>query len=249
VLTAPDGAFALDINRETDQGLLELLPSLNLPSYRFRAEVRHNRTATTNGVVGLYFLHEIHNTAAGMEHWFCTLEFSDLLDDRERLPILKGNSLYLMVRGHRVPVIEPGYGPTAHAGQLCFPPSKPKAGLEPWHSLVVEVTPQGVRAFLDDVPVIANIPVVGASIPGLMGSPLGQGPLLATATLYPGRPVKVDWVSFTKLQKKAGNLLKKNLPPADFRPVFDPRGPLGLYVYQASASFRLVVVEPLDEDK
>jgi tRNA A-37 threonylcarbamoyl transferase component Bud32 len=65
---------------------------------------------------------------------------------------------------------------------------------------------------------------------------------------WENRPIDKNPIGRDKLQKRAAFELKQRAPPAGIAPVFDPREALGLYVCQASASFRRVVVEPLDED-
>jgi hypothetical protein len=62
-----------------------------------------------------------------------------------------------------------------------------------------------------------------------------------------GKVLAAQWVDYTERMLSAAPTLSPPAPyPRDLRPAFNPRGPLGLYVYQSSASFRDVVVEPLN---
>ena len=73
-----------------------------------------------------------------------------------------------------------------------------------------------------------------------------------------GISVRVFWDDLGKprgtlsrdyLLKCARELVTDSRPPAGVNPEFSPREALGLYVYSASASFRRVIVEPLNEQE
>jgi serine/threonine protein kinase len=94
----PEGEFSI---QNWEYGLLELLPNSRFESYRFRAEVRHERQGHLNSRVGIYFGHSQFTDDAVASHVFCTVSYNDLSDmvvenDKVRLA---GNPLYF--RAHR----------------------------------------------------------------------------------------------------------------------------------------------------
>jgi serine/threonine-protein kinase len=220
--TAEDGALGLEAGGANERALMELADRVGAPSFRFAAEVRHNRTASKDGYLGLYFGREAWATEQGTEHFFCALEFNDLRDEPAIPPPQRpvppgphwGNMLRLSLVRYRDPV--PSRGDCNYSKRVWdadFRPATPETGAEPWHRLAVEVTPEEVRLFWDNE-----------------RQPRGRVP----------RAV---------LDARAGQLCQAWPPPEGIRPTFPPDGGLGLCLSQASGSFRNVVLTPLAENE
>src|SRR5258708_31796934 len=73
--------------------LLELLPSIPCPRYRYRAQVRH--VDGREGEVGIYFASSTHSSVDGSSvHGFSSFSFNDLTLPFGRLPA-EGNEASL----------------------------------------------------------------------------------------------------------------------------------------------------------
>jgi hypothetical protein len=65
-----------------------------------------------------------------------------------------------------------------------------------------------------------------------------------------GKVLTAQWADCTERMLTTSRTLNPPAPyPPDLRPVFNPRGSLGLFVYQSSASFQDVVIEPLNRSE
>jgi serine/threonine protein kinase len=137
ILESPDGMFSI---QHWEFGLVELLPDPSLESYRFSAEVRHEREPLHEGKVGLYFFHSEHPDGATSAHFYCTLAFNDLADQVHG--ILGQNPVQLEL--HRQP--PKGFHELAQilSPRFTFAPAKIVGKTGPWRRIAVEVRPQSV---------------------------------------------------------------------------------------------------------
>jgi hypothetical protein len=141
---ADDPAFCLRMLGTI--GLLELLPDVPCPSYRFQAEVRHD-SAATPGDVGVYFAHATERTERGNVECLCALTFNDR-EAHHKSPQGQLGSL-VRLRAYRV---GPGAASVQGAPNLqkhFLPAVRGQPGHKPWHQLALEVTPDQVEAFWD----------------------------------------------------------------------------------------------------
>jgi eukaryotic-like serine/threonine-protein kinase len=156
---ASDGAFSL---HSWTLALVELVRDPQRDSYRIRAEVRHEE-GKEPGQVGLYFAHRCFQAGPDLVHYFGYLAFDDINDVRDlyvraysalpdipKPPPPKGNPVFLMpylyAAGEQNRDWEHGIF-TPRPEVFFFPAG---GGGGPWHSLVVEVRPDGVNGFWDD---------------------------------------------------------------------------------------------------
>jgi serine/threonine protein kinase len=145
IAAAPDGAFSV---QHWEFGLVELLPDPRLPSYRFSAEVRHERQSNRECRVGIYFAHSEHADGETVAHFQLNFAFNDLVD--VGFPgangVDPGNPAGL--EAHRQPpagLTHPVYCfPDAVA---CFVPASPIGALGPWRRIAVEVRPETIKVF------------------------------------------------------------------------------------------------------
>jgi hypothetical protein len=136
-----DGAFTLSA---TSFSMLELYPSPG-HGYQFSAEVRDNESAQT-GQAGIYFGHSAQVTDRGEEHCFCALTFSNhaetvLVDGGPR-----SVSAELRVWRCRSNADYTDYGAVT---AFILPPGSPAAAPGRWHSLAVELRPDGLTVAWD----------------------------------------------------------------------------------------------------
>ncbi len=227
----PDATFNVDTWGRT---IVELLHSPRRDHYRFQVDLRQDRS-DFQGDLGIYVARCEHNTSGGVVHQFAALSYYDLRSDREQWrqhlqagdfqkvrqppPRPKGNRARLEPRLYADGPLRPWEPGFSTGPALIFTPTAPN---EPtWRTLVLEVTATGIRGWWGDEP----------------GSALSfVGELSATAL-----------VEGTKAYLEVRQRLQADDPHFHgLQPRFAPRGGLGLYVHQGSASFRHVVVEPLD---
>jgi serine/threonine-protein kinase len=182
--------------------LLELVRDPQWPSYRLRAEVRHVESHQ-HGDVGLFLAHHEHHAAQGVVHQMVRLSFQDIQPGTPiRLaPYIRGDGgdrpLDLAIEGVSNNLnVAPGFRRTT------------------WRKLVVEVTPNTVRAFWEGDQPIGTIPV--------------KDIVRHTADVLKKRQALVPEKLWEKISK------------GDFA----ARGSLGLFVNRGSAAFRSVVIEP-----
>jgi serine/threonine-protein kinase len=224
---APDSACSL---HTWTRSLLELVRDPQLETYRFRVEVRHEKS-NQPGNVGLYFAHRTFQAGPDVVHYYGWLAFDDINDERVTFknavpnmpnpqPAPTGNPVFLRPEFYSVGAQGedwgggiPGLSPTL------FEAAGHWGG--PWRRLVVEVTPSGVRGYW------------GAKEDGKL---VEVGELTAEG-----------WVGNTQTAIATRNrLMPEDQHAQSVQPQWLPRGSLGLYLYRGSASFRRVVVEPLN---
>jgi hypothetical protein len=177
---APDGSFTV---HGWGPCLVELVRNPRRTHYRLRAKVRHDRCDSALGVVGLFFALREHPTPEGPLLIFGQLTFNGVTDVYQGLRLAKNDK---NIPIHNLPGL-PDNVPDANpvtlgpclcsldadkkptpqdlGGQLAFL-CKPTGSSETiWRSLVVEVTPNTIRAFWDDkIPVGAITPAAWDTI-------------------------------------------------------------------------------------
>jgi serine/threonine protein kinase len=204
VSRAQDGSFVLSTFRTA---LLEMLPDPRTDSYRFSAEVRQRGPADRS--VGLYVGHSTMVAGPNTLHWLCDLTFAELSDR-----IGGGGVAQLHLRCYRP---SDGAKPSRSLAFQCgggkFALGRREKGV--WHTLVLEVRPQGIRAFRDGE-------LVSDTNRWALANHLRElrhldAPELADLGFGAGHP----------------------------DPAFAPRDGLGLIVDECAASFRKVRIEPL----
>jgi serine/threonine protein kinase len=138
-------------------GLVEILPDPMLDSYRFRLAVRQDTWLTPASRAGLYCLHQVSENERGKQHHL--VELGVMEDDvtlkvsepqeaggpprRDENRRLTSVACFLRVDGKAL--IDKGQ---KQWGLLVFETDRPNpGGAEPWRELVIEVTPEQVRAF------------------------------------------------------------------------------------------------------
>jgi serine/threonine-protein kinase len=217
--TAKDGS--LSVSTWAEVALLELLPEIGGDRYRLTAQVRHFRSdKLAPSGCGLFF---VRRTAAPphADVQFCVaMHFDDIYAPEDKKPPFKRPPGHNTVRlGTRYLIDKNDY--TYLHLQLAWRGGAyflpaGPGATPPWHTLEVDVSPEAYRARWDDLP-------------------------LDTLT--------ADWSL-----RRAGATLKgyrQDLPEhsalvPDVPRGFATRGGLGLYVGFSSATFREVVVTPLD---
>jgi hypothetical protein len=154
---AEDGSF--ELSGWVDSAMT-LLKDPRIPSYRFRAQVRH-ANSINHGRVGVFFLHHDFPFQGGRGHFFYELVFNDIVSAKEnydlfiapkklRIPRPAGNAVSLTpyLLWEREDRISPGSQPGEGKQVAIFEPG----GLSRtrWRSLAVEITPKNVAIFWED---------------------------------------------------------------------------------------------------
>jgi serine/threonine-protein kinase len=196
--------------------LVELVRDPQRDRFRLRAEVRHNK-GDLQAEIGIYVAHRPYAVPAGELHHWMALFFYENRDDKKEFPAAAEN---------------PPPGNPAWVAPFVFAdrPGKPfEARL-----------PAGERLYFQ--------PELGNGVwRALMLEVTPQG----VRGFWEGREIGLlaagDYVAATTTSRDVWRKDPQLAPFVEgFEPVFAPRGSLGLYVLQGSASFRNVVVEPLD---
>ncbi len=219
----PDPPADYFLVRSRNLALVELIPDPKQDAYRFRAEVKHF-ASQGGGEVGLYVAHE---QPGNQIHQLIPFSFNDIGDPTPLwIPEPRGKTW-----------IKPALPPTpvrlipralllekskllaeanfqGREAPLCVP-SGP-IDTASWRKLVIEVTPQEVRAFWGDE-----------------GQPLDPLSLEAVA-------VSAEKTLANLRARTPDSSLGKCVHGR-----FAPRGGLGLYVFRGAAFFRRAVLEPL----
>jgi serine/threonine-protein kinase len=196
--------------------LLELVPDPGTNSYRFAAQVRHEKSDEF-GDVGLYFARRTYAGGPAPLEFFTQLAFNGVRFPDIPLPprpVLEGPlENEVLLRPHLVSDAGLKEGVSWKFFAVPGPRFEPLGESNGrWHDLEVTVTPSEVTARWD-----------------------GQAFSTRTET------VKNGLSRFMKLSPpKPGGPV-----PMGFVPIYDPRGGLGLYVYRGLASFRAVTLTPL----
>jgi serine/threonine protein kinase len=129
--------------------LLDLIRDPKNPSFRFEAQIRHERS-DASGEVGLYFLAAKSETTNGIVHSFFHLTFNDIIDSTQKLqfppikpnPMPKGNPVKFGPRlAGAIKFTLGGFSPRL------FQPAGHKGGV--WRTLRVEVVESGIRGYWD----------------------------------------------------------------------------------------------------
>jgi hypothetical protein len=163
VTTSSDGSFTL---HSWGHSLVEFVQDPQWNRFRFRAEVRHCSCAEPGhpGGVGLFVGCRTIPTSVGPLHHYCQLAFNDIVDEVKQLkerdfskairmpPFPKGNRVGLLpyLQGDR-PSGDPWDMRMGGPNPELFKPAGSGGG--PWRSLVIEVSPEAVRAFWEGLPV------------------------------------------------------------------------------------------------
>jgi hypothetical protein len=218
---ADDGTFAIHAWKF---GLLELVRNPGLERYRIQADVRHLVSGVGYGSVGIYFTHQLYPTPADPFHRFAHLFFDDINDVR-------------MVQAGLPKLARPPPPPTGNRVSLVFRlyrdgnqdsywdneiDNQGKAlfqanglGGGPWRSLTILVTPDEIEARW------GQSELVGRLLPSKLAAKTNQ----AIHKMRQTRPLDPSLVPVTL--------------------AFSSKGSMGLCVYNSTASFRNVLIEPL----
>jgi serine/threonine-protein kinase len=215
---APDGTFA--VHSSASLALLELLREPRQPRFRLRAEVRHTGSNEW-GAVGLYFAHATFPSAGGPVHHFGALTYNDIRDEKAFWEAKFAN---ILPEKDAPPGNQILIGPHLYALGGTLP----------------EVTLPRLRDFFKPKGLGGDwrqlvVEVTPEGVEGFLdGKPVGKLPASR-------------WEEETQdavASKRASD------PNASWfqglGPAYSPGGGVGLYVYRGSASFRRVVVGPLD---
>jgi serine/threonine-protein kinase len=219
-----DGTFTVHAWRF---GLLELVRDPGRARYRFRAEVRHLRCDIGLSHVGIFCTHREDATVAGPVHRFTHLAFNDILDERD---------LHAEATKKSPQPLPPPAGNTVSLFYRLYRRGGPDTR---WDRVIDS---RDAELFQPAGPVggpwrILNIRVTPERIEARWGDEERVGELLSAEL-----PVKA--LQQLKLMRKL-RPLDHSLDAMD--PAVFSRGSLGLSVYNGSASFRNVTIEPLGE--
>jgi eukaryotic-like serine/threonine-protein kinase len=201
--------------------LLELVRDPQTESYRLTAEVRHEASANY-GEVGLYLAHRETSTPAGTVHQFIQLSFNgiDQSGAEKMVNQLRGlnkpplpNPVDLQMRffaeGGRRGLWD---SRISGASRRLFVPNQNAE--RTWRKLVLEVTPQEIRAYWEGDQLV--------------------GPLAFAKISQQTEAV----LASVRSQESFGPLAQS------VRADFPPRGGMGLYVFHGCAAFRAVELTP-----
>jgi serine/threonine-protein kinase len=137
-------------------GLVEFLPRLTVSQYRLHAELQHDRTRfgpVGDGGVGVIFSHRYAPSPDGEQHLIAAVALNDW-DHRSRGGKLQSRAMLQMAWYLDTPT--DGQSPFKH--RMGYPPNQTAWYPSPagpdgiLHTLVIDVNPQGITAFLGDSP-------------------------------------------------------------------------------------------------
>jgi tRNA A-37 threonylcarbamoyl transferase component Bud32 len=119
-------------------------------SYRFSAEIRHERSLRLSEV-GLYFAHSKLNTSEGWQHCYAVFAFNDL---EANFPHPNGGQKVSRAVCHLRRIPESGRGGSSHDNIVAyFPPARSlQPAPLPWRRLAVEARPTGFDLFWEKNP-------------------------------------------------------------------------------------------------
>jgi serine/threonine-protein kinase len=222
VATEPDGTFTVHCSASV--ALVELVRDPRQARFRLRAEVRHD-VSGDGGKVGVYFGRHPCPTAGGPVHHFGALTYNDIRDEVERFHL------------HFAPNLEPGT-PAPPGNKIDLGPHLyARGGGAPWEQTFV-----GSRGYLTRGGAVKGRwrPLAVVVTPDGVEAVLDGWPVAALAA-----------ARWDKLVRGSVASLRDSFPDQPYAqgldPAYSPGGGLGLYVERSSASFRRVVVEPLDK--
>jgi serine/threonine-protein kinase len=217
-----DGTFTLN---SWQIGLLELAPDPQWPHYRFRALVRHDKGASRSDI-GIYVAHHPHAHPAGVVHQFVALTFYDIEDEIKKWNALVENPL-------RIQPPRPEGNPAMLDPHL-YAEREPVpfiSGIYLGPRAYFEPAGTGSKEWRE-----LTVEVTPAGVLGFWGD-RAMGMLTAK-----------ELVDYTNEHLKE---TRKTNPEDPFvhglTPLYAPRGGLGLYVHNGTASFRYVAIEPLED--
>ncbi len=219
----PDGFFTIHTRGQT---LLELVRDPHRERFRIRAALRHDHPVILFGSLGLYVARRAHATDGGVVHHFAAMTFYDLRDDRDDWDMRR-----------EVWKKHPNPPPRPPGNMVALDPHLYSDGTgESWEP---GIPIGGARRFFDPAGFSGGVwrelalEVTPEGVRGFWGGE-EVGLLTADEVVAPAQGVAdhahPPYAAFSR----------------GLRPEFVPRGGLGLYVNRGSASFRHVVVEPLD---
>jgi hypothetical protein len=219
---SPEGVFSLHARGIC---LVELVRNPRRDRYLFHARIRHDDAAMLEDQIGVFVAHQVHATPAGEVHQFAALSFNDILSQKEFHRTLFANQA-------NPPPPPPG-NPLALDPHLYA-----EAGAGPW-------TPglhYGPRFYFEPARAAGHL---------WRDIEVEVGPQGIRA-FWEGRPMR-ELTAVAYLDSTADYLKKlRQLQPDDLHaqglePGYSPRGALGLYVRNSSASFCEVSVRPLED--
>ncbi len=218
-----------------ETGMVELVPDTRNDHYRFSAEYHVDASVTQLSSAGIYFGHKRSTLEGGftVDRAVVVRFFDDHIDGKPQFPV-KGPRRYDVVElSDRLYYVPPTGGiqdiPTLLGGLEVEDPLKSDSTKArdkiPWRQIVATVGPDEFRVEWRD--------------PDGSYRPVGIQGL---------RPRPAIPISMLREQDESyPRALSRKIPGLDtngFVP-YDPRGGIGLYVYNARVFFRNVVIEPL----
>lgn len=221
-----------------DCGLLQLLRDPQSSGYRLHAEVRHGMSGGPMAEVGLFAGLVDESAGDYVLHEFIRLAFDDIHDTAKvwDQDWQEGSALWQKLTPGVPPPPRPK-GNQVHLGNSLFAeangkhlwdvePSylapelfRPAGGpyLDFWREITLDVGPDGISAVWGKNDFVGRI----------SKATLDAQAQVALRNIIKAKPVGV--------------------PLEGIQAVFNPRAPLGLYVYNSSASFRNVVIKPITQ--
>ena len=213
----PKGLFRVT---STKLSLLELLPDPGRDSYRVKAQVRHEDSSYL-GQVGIYCARRECPTPRGNVEAFVRLTYCDLLNPDDVLAPAQRQFKMNPVSLQHLFWADEDRGPHELGSTTMLSTDRifEAAGVhgDQWRTLMIEVRPTDVRGYW-----------AGGA---LVGDPVPTGKI----------------IEYTRSAIDERHKQLPNNPLTDaLTPGFAPRGGLGVFVQQGTASFQDVTVEPLD---
>jgi serine/threonine-protein kinase len=197
--------------------LLELMPDPQVQRYRFSAEVRHDSDASHQGETGIYFAHSKLLGPKGSADSFLAVTFTDGALGHSTVIDSKGQKLRRASLSYRY-YRQPGVDLGNNRSALVSSPQQPAVKFYP------------------------------PSDPNSRIAPWRQLEVEVTP-----EEVRVSWdnqlfpsMSRADMERCANESLGFSDETKELRFSFNPRSGLGLYLFKGEASFRRVVIEPLD---
>jgi serine/threonine-protein kinase len=201
-------------------GLIELTPDSFHDRFRLTAEFQQNASLKSESQVGVYFGHKASNATptSGADRAIVLHYADDLINNLPRHKI--GDPVQLddcvFVRSEELPCLKTSTPLRTHWIQE----EKRGDGTRPWRKVVVEVTPDAIRAYWQDN-------------------------TTGTLLLLNKRETSSAMVR-TRLADAHRQVIEAQVPGLGLVGLdYDARGGVGLYLHHAQAYFRNVVLEPL----
>jgi serine/threonine-protein kinase len=225
VYTESDGAFTVHSNKEA---YLELVREIPCDRYAFRAQV-HHVSSRNGGLAGLYFLHGHGDTSQKKVHWMYILGFNDVVSEKENAENLQkanpASSIHIP-QGNSLRMEPNLYGEDRAGGIVSCGFSRAPVKTFDLRSFR---TGEGYRDL--------EVEVTPAKI---------------RVFWEKEKVAEINAPQFAADAASVESTIKERFGgggPNDPQVRFRPRLSLGLYVKAGSASFRDVVVTPLDASR